>query len=70
MIQLDHTDAISKYCCINGIVFKLFQKYLSNTKLDAIKFEAHCIETDVAQGSMLDPLIFLTYINDMAEVSA
>ena len=58
---------------IHGTPFKWFKSYLCNctqfVKIDEIESSMETITCGVPQGSMLRPLLFLLYINDLPNSS-
>ncbi len=58
---------------INGTALKLLTSYLDNRKqyvdIDGTKSEIRNITTGVLHGSVFGPLLFIIYINDIANAS-
>ena len=73
---LDHIILINKlrYYGVDGAELKWFESYLTNRKqyveIDGNKSDFKNITTGVPQGSVLGPLLFLIYMNDIQEASA
>ena len=72
---MDHNILISKlnFYGIRGITLKWFQDYLIHrkqiVKYKTVKSESKTIVCGVPQGSVLGPLLFLLYINDIQQSS-
>ena len=72
----DHTIITKKlkHYVIKGCAMKLVKNYLSNRKqyveLNSVKSEMSEIKTGVPQGSILGPLLFIIYVNNIYKASS
>ncbi len=61
------------YYGINGVAYSLSENYLTNRNqyvdIDDVHSEMLIVTTVVPQGSILSPLLFIIYVQDMANSS-
>ena len=72
---LDHSILVKKldYCGVKDTALDLCRDYLENRKqyvqIDTYKSDTTTITTGVPQGSILGPLLFIIYLNDISKFS-
>ena len=73
---IDHDMLLNKlkFYGINGIELQWLRSYLTNrsqyVEIDSVKSFSKYITTGVLQGSILGPLFFLIYMNDIPKCSS
>ncbi len=72
---LDHKILLEKlkYYDIIGVAYRLMESYTTNRKqyvdIDDVQSEMLTVSTGVPQGSILGPLLFIIYLNDISNAS-
>ncbi len=72
---INHTILLEKlkYYGIYGIALKLMESYMTNitqyVEIDGVKSDLLNLSSGVPQGSILGPILFIIYINDIANAS-
>ena len=73
--SINHDILLYKLYCygFRGVAHQWFASYINNrmqyVNADGVKFRLRLLRTGIAQGSILAPLMFLLYINDLPNVS-
>ncbi len=72
---LDHKILLEKlkHYGIIGVAYRLMESYITNRNqyvdIDDVQLEMLTVTTGVPQGSILGPLLFIIYLNDIANAS-